>query len=439
MMESNCLQPDEFTLIAEFVLNKVEEEKRLLDAIEKGDMRPFTAVMKSILKHEFTWGDHLKRYLYQAANAGQLTLQKPWVDMNDWSQDDVIQLLQDIFRINEMEDRGSIDPKVTSSSLKKNIKRWLNSPVTSIGRNTCFLFAFGLNMSEMDAAYFLDVLRQPGFNPRDYKEAIYYYCLYNRAGYARVTQWLNKCDQWLKDMDRETDGSGADLKATTVLRDELKQISGLVLGSEEKDRLFETYLKDLLRAAPSRKKSQTRANIYRTLYDDFNQTFSSKAVMWYDRNLNKKCFDDFERALKEYPTDSIKIDDVVIELLKKDLLDFPALTASSLEKKIGKEQSTEVTREDILTMAFLNSTYQYEYVPLDEEDKKSDKPVDYYERKADFVNLVDRSLESCGFGELYMLNPYELFLTACLLQTKPLQYFLAVWKLSQDENRGKST
>ena len=97
-----------------------------------------------------------------------------------------------------------------------------------------------------------------------------------------------------------------------------------------------------------------------------------------------------------------------------------------------------MTREDILTMAFLDSTYRYEYVPLDEEDKKSDEPVDYYERKADFINLVDRNLESCGFGELYMLNPYELFLTACLLQPKPLQYFLAVWKLSQNQNRGKS-
>ena len=105
MMESYNLQTDEFTLIAESVLNKVEEEKRLLNAIKKGDMRPFTVVMKSIIKHEFTWGDHLKRYLYQAVKLGQITVQKPWSDMDDWSQDDVIQLLQKIFEENEMEDR----------------------------------------------------------------------------------------------------------------------------------------------------------------------------------------------------------------------------------------------------------------------------------------------------------------------------------------------
>ena len=43
---------------------------------------------------------------------------------------------------------------------------------------------------------------------------------------------------------------------------------------------------------------------------------------------------------------------------------------------------------------------------------------------------MNRILERCFLGELYVSNPYECFVLMCILSEEPLSTYADVWELS---------
>ena len=57
----------------------------------------------------------------------------------------------------------------------------------------------------------------------------------------------------------------------------------------------------------------------------------------------------------------------------------------------------------------------------------------FQKRRSRFENLANSYLSECGFYELYLLNPFELFLTTCLFYEEPFKYFLAVLRYARSQ------
>jgi hypothetical protein len=170
----------------------------------------------------------------------------------------------------------------------------------------------------------------------------------------------------------------------------------------------------------NKKQSETRAKVCAKEYKKVRDFFSDRYYAYYSKG-GKTGYDAFERYLWEYDTSHVIIPNEIRKLAEEKLISLPALSSSSLEKKIGEERSTEINREDILTIVFL-------YCVCDEGYLSEGDEYNFAKRKSRFMYLANRRLEACGFGAVYLLNPYELFLVSCLLQPMPLEYFLAVWK-----------
>lgn len=425
---------DAYTLKAEVHLRRVEENEQLQQAIKDGNQKIFNEIMENSVKYKLTWGDHIKRYIFDCISDGNMKIE-------EITREQVVEFIKKAFADNGMKNRGSMDPK-GSTTLGSQLEKWLESPVTKISRETCFLFCFGLNMDEDGAAYMLEVLRKATFNPRDYKEAIYYYCLCNNLQYAGVVRWLNKYEEL--SMDKPAEGSVRN-SDTIVLENKLKTIASL---ATEKD--FLEYLSILKRMPVNNKKSKTRADILKRHCEEFYQCQSDSCekldedlklltdihraetksqIMFKKKLLNRTLFleGDFtckklEECLLRVKTDEVKVPAVFEQMVKEKLIELPTFTVKSLEKKIGSERSIEINREDILMIVFLLCSLGMG------DDFVEEGGYDYRKRKAEFVYEANLSLEKCGFGDVYLLNPFELFLVSCLLQPKPMEYFLAVWK-----------
>ncbi len=461
---------DCYTLRATVKLRTLEEDKTLQQALQDGDQKKFIEIMKGILENTLTWGDHIKRYIYDYIVGGDMEnkfrKQFKWIDEDGVAFEGVTdenrrEFIKKAFKDNGMRNRGSMNPK-SSTTLGSNLTTWLNSPVTgtTISREVCFLFCFGLNMDEESASYMLEVLRQPDFNPRDYKEAIYYYCLCNNLQYAGVLEWLEKYEN-LEVIKDYKDNPG-----TTVLREQLKMIKALCLeGKAERVAQFTEYLKVLKSMPANVRPSETRANVLeewcKTFYKEYSPEISEKvdAVFkawdtaknadayreyggWRQRDIRmtqariarnntlfyKALFEeeevtiaDFLHVLENIKIDAVEIPEEVKKMVSKEIITFPKFTKKFLYERIGENRTVDVSREDILMIVFMYCTMAMGY-------KETEEKFDYEERKSYFVNQANLNLRKCGFGDLYLLNPFELFLVSCLLQPKPLQYFLAAWK-----------
>ena len=124
------------------------------------------------------------------------------------------------------------------------------------------------------------------------------------------------------------------------------------------------------------------------------------------------------------------LESVILSAVPKDSHgNLASLKGSALEKQfLGKRLSRQrlaeilagdapVTRYDLLTLLFFNYS---------QEDTG---PKDRY---LSFLREANRTLEECGFGPVYVANPYECFLLLCLLAGDPLGTYADVWELSYD-------
>ena len=80
--------------------------------------------------------------------------------------------------------------------------------------------------------------------------------------------------------------------------------------------------------------------------------------------------------------------------------------------RLGKEKPD---RFDLITLSFFIA---------------SQKTGDRKQRYSDFLAETNAMLDTCGFGPLYVANPYECFILMCVLSEDPLATYCDVWELS---------
>lgn len=145
----------------------------------------------------------------------------------------------------------------------------------------------------------------------------------------------------------------------------------------------------------------------------------------YMRRKDTLDFFEPERLLLSVPTEGVELPESLERLVKEERISIPSFSGKTLEKKIS-ERTVEINREDILMVTFLLEACMM-------GDLFCEPEPDYRERRSYFEYEANYNLKRCGFGELYLLNPFELFLVSCLLQEKPMEYFLAAWKKYRGE------
>lgn len=94
------------------------------------------------------------------------------------------------FRNHEMEGIASLEPNKPREFDHRFLYRIFKKEI--VDRDIVFLMAFGLGFDEKLTELFLTrVIRQSGFNFKDYKEAIYYWCLKEKLGYNGILKMLD--------------------------------------------------------------------------------------------------------------------------------------------------------------------------------------------------------------------------------------------------------
>lgn len=390
-MES--IKAHEYTRIAEVKLRKVEQNEKIRKAIYDGDQEEYIRVMEYASRYEVTWGDHIKRYIYE-----QMVEKDPELKIENMSDDFVMDFIKRAFKDNGMTNRGSMEPDGTTK-LGNRLPQWMKSRVTSIERKTCFLFGFGLNMDVEQVKYMLThVLRQDDFNARDYKEVIYYWCFKQNLQYEGVVTWLNK----YKNIQAEAMTLKNAEPKTDILQNELLSI--------QDEAGFVKYLTRIKRLSCNSKRSRTQANELKWLSTQLVECLSCEEYSYVE----------LAECLNRVWVDNVQIPKIIEKMVEDKVISLPSLSNKFLGKRISWDEAN-IQRNEILTLVFLFCAYN-----LNMEEKEG--VVDYAERKANFVYEANTSLEYCGFDRVSLLNPYEMFLVSCLLQKSPFEYFVAVWK-----------
>ena len=214
---------------------------------------------------------------------------------------------------------------------------------------------------------------------------------------------------------------------------------------------FLEYLKNLKRMDISNKHSLTNATVLKNLLGEVYYSLSEERCIQMDMNETERLtvqkrtvgtssqyrskhktlgrlqrsassvdYKELQKEMLSIPTDDIMISQVYKEMINKKLLTVPSYSEGSLEKKIS-ERTTDVSREDIIMATFL-------LCACGMGDECVEEEYNLAARKAEFVYEANLNLLNCGFSEVYLLNPFELFIVSCLLQKEPLRYFIAAWK-----------
>ena len=123
-----------------------------------------------------SFGDHLKRYIYERAG-----IEEPFGEV---PQEVYRDIAVDSFR--ETYTPKSMNP--TSTKLPALVNNWLTQ--ASVKRETVFLLGFGLRMSAEDVSDFLTrVLKEQDFDFHNPEEVIYWYCYSKQLPYSKAEEY----------------------------------------------------------------------------------------------------------------------------------------------------------------------------------------------------------------------------------------------------------
>ena len=113
-----------------------------------------------------------------------------------------------------------------------------------------------------------------------------------------------------------------------------------------------------------------------------------------------------------------------LRLLKENIFRPETKLSASKIYSLEKRRKIDVTREDILTLVFLNFAALRQFGDLDDEELEA-PPKQWL---AAFIQTADRVLGDCGFGGVYRADPYDAMLSYLAAATdEPLNAFRNLW------------
>lgn len=378
-----------------------------------------------------SFGDYLKRYIYIKAG-----LTEPFAEVP-------IKEYQLIIRDSFSDNHTPPSFSATTAKLSALSKNWLTQQ--TVKRNVVFLLGFGLNMSADDVNMFLTkALREQEINPKDPFEVLCWYCYKKRFNYLRFEKlWelYQTTPANYLDMERingvETIGVRSMMHsihddATLIAHmSKLKSSSGISAMSYSAKRCFNQLYneaRDIIAALYNRSEEER--------HDSEVDTYAHKLSLndrLYDVE-KKRRIEEFRENKKVYIRDDITesdIEKVICAAIPKDRYGnlTPGKASKLNEQFSGKRFSrqrisdilssdTEVSRFDLITLNFFVFSQKLDLLP---------NPKTRY---IAFQESMNKILEKCFLGKLYIQNPYENFILMCILSNDPLGTYADVWELS---------
>lgn len=348
-----------------------------------------------------SFGDHLKRYIYERAG-----LEEPFA-----------QVPQEVYREIAVESfKETCTPKSmnpTSTKLPALVANWLTQ--ASVKRETVFLLGFGLRMSAEDVSDFLTrVLREQDFDFHNPEEVIYWFCYTRHLMYGKAEEYKEKYRQLAPAPERTRDAI-AHINMKPDNEQELFQyLSWLKAGWEdprsEKSEAFQEFSRLLTHAR----------EIIAGMYQE-DEEEKGRSRVWKGENITPS---DLEKVI----CNGIPINKM--GNLKK--MSASILARHFSQKRFSRQRITNimnhkfpVERFDLLTLLFF-------IVSQEMQDEDPDT------RYRAFIEKAQESLKKCGMGEIYIVNPYECFLLMCMLTDCPLAVFSEIWEKSYEETEEKN-
>ena len=375
------------------------------------------------------FGDYLKRYIYRKAE-----LQGNYAEIP-------VSVYQEII-CEEFRDRQVPCSFMPSSlRLRNAAKNWLEQQ--AVNRQVVLLLGFGLGMDAEDVDMFLTkALQEYGLDAKDPFEALCLYCYRNRLGYPKFEE-MWEAFRAAGDGESPAAAGSGNLESTVRFREKLSGVSG-----EAELFMFLDSLPGARRQGVSARKAFDRlygkareivAGIMTAAEADTAEKNAGRIGEALSREDRLYDYQKVQRIAGErekhavYTREQVTpadLESVILSAVPKDSHgNLASLKGSALEKQfLGKRLSRQrlaeilagdapVTRYDLLTLLFFNYS---------QEDTG---PKDRY---LSFLREANRTLEECGFGPVYVANPYECFLLLCLLAGDPLGTYADVWELSYD-------
>ena len=421
---STDYDPKDFTQIAHEVFYDTVDDPYFRD---KDLESIYDVLMRKIRVVPF--GNYLKRYIY---NKAQMEGDYSAVPISEYRQ-----IICDEFA--ERQTPASFEP--TTVRIRSIAKNWLEQK--SVSRSVVLLLGFGLGMPAEDVNEFLTkVLKEQGLNAKDPLEVICWYCYSNGFSYPKFEQLWEK----YKTREKKESLTGS-LENTSVFKQRLISIKN--------EPLLWQYLDNLPIQPGTYRQSVMARKQFDRLYQDTCQWVAdtmnemealdlSVSVERLQDKLDhsdryfdcekKDILDEQKRQTKTYTREDVTpadVERVIMASVPKDkngnLLPMKTSTLNTVFSgvRLNRQHIGEIlagrapiTRNDLLTLSF----FAFGRLIDDFDSRLS--------RYSAFIEFMNTVLKKSDMEEIYLVNPYEIFIVMCMLSDDPIGTFSDVWEKS---------
>ena len=372
-----------------------------LDSFEEKD----TEVIFHYLYKEMelvSFGDHLKRYIYERAG-----IEEPFAEVPQEVYRDIA-----VESFKETYTPKSMNP--TSTKLPALVNNWLTQ--ASVKRETVFLLGFGLRMSAEDVSDFLTrVLKEQDFDFHNPEEVIYWYCYSKQLPYSKAEEY-KECYKSIEpaahdDIVSEVMTGKSSIDSETKL---LRYLACLKAGWDD----------------PMNEKSQAFQEFQRLL-----QHAKEIIASMYQKDEEEKGRNKVWKAENITPSDLEKV--ICNGIPINRMGNLKKMSASILAKHFSQKRFSRQRINNILNHKF--PVERFDLITLEffviSQEMADDDP---YTRYRHFLEEIQEILARCEMSEIYIVNPYECFLLMCLLTDCPLAVFSEIWEKSYEEGEEKN-
>lgn len=342
-----------------------------------------------------TFKDFLKRYVCEKAG-----LEERYSEVSDSEYQAII--------------KESFDETGTPKSMKETtkkwgavIKGWLTQDV--VKRDTVFLIGFGLRMKSEEVSEFLvKAIREENFNFNKPDECVYWHCYENGYGFHMAKSILEEYDS-MELSTKEPEDS------FEIFTDEglMKHLAYLKVHGEqlrENQKARNVFLKIVQDAKEEIAVIKTRDDSARKFYRAEDITSG-----------------DIERIMTAgIPRDKGELKKIKDSNLEK-VFRKQRITQNKLDEIIKKGRTPE--RFEIISLSFLVEAMRADRV--DPGQKKIHHDPEEVARN--FIEKTNAYLRECSMQDIYVVDPYDAFLTLCIATYGPLEVYSEVWGRSYNE------
>lgn len=401
--------------------------------------------------------EYVKRHIYQKSR---------WID-REYSKienkDFYIKALE-YFAENEMQDESEF---VRKQFGKKGMSVYMPN------KETVMKWVFGLNMELVEAEAFIrKSCRSRAFHFRNIYEVCCYYALNNKYGYQKVKELLSQYIQRYcndEELDIEVDEK---VRETAYFKDLFREVHSddefwrdieiLVAELQKKNVDVRSY-KDIKGIIAQRTDSITVRKKFEELVNKLKEDVLAQMCEVYDSDKilakeeeagNTEEAEKKEKSMRKNKGRETMPDSSLITYLETESTDIDNYWLDNVILNWGewfrklrvnidhntlaniKNGSKPITRENILTFAFL--IYDAGEVSKGDWDEDDYGYTDEENVLIDFTGYVNNILVACEMQELYLANPYDMFIAICVLSEDPLETLRTTMNRVNTEKRRKN-